>query len=65
MLKDIDATHNRHASIQRTTFAQRRLRARIAAAFRKMCRGVDARTALAQTYAFYRSSRAAWARCLG
>jgi hypothetical protein len=44
--------------------AQRNLRARIAAAFREIARGVDERMAYEQTRDFYRSSRAAWARAL-
>lgn len=40
------------------------LRARIAAAFRKLAHGVDERTAYAQTRDFYRSSGAPWARFL-
>ena len=42
----------------------RRLRARVAAAFRKMAGAVDARTAYRKTKEFYRSSGAAWTRCL-
>jgi hypothetical protein len=51
-----------------TTSARRQtatLRARIAAAFRKIARGVDSRTAQRHTWAFYRSSGNAWSRALG
>jgi hypothetical protein len=59
------ATEGECRSTQAGVLAQRSLRARIAAAFRKIARGVDERTAQAQTQAFYRSSRAPWARWLG
>ena len=40
------------------------LRARVAAAFAKIARAVDARTAHAKTKDFYRSGGAAWTRAL-
>lgn len=40
-------------------------RRRIAAAFRRMARGVDVKTAFAHTKAFYRRAGGAWARSLG
>jgi hypothetical protein len=43
---------------------RRGLRTRVAAAFRRLARGVDARTAIVRTFAFYRSSGKAWARAL-
>jgi hypothetical protein len=39
-------------------------RARVAAAFRKLAHGVDARTAGDRTRSFYRSSGMAWSRSL-
>jgi hypothetical protein len=57
----IPARRNSTPSQKRT---QRNLRARIAAAFQKIARGVDERTAHEQTRRFYRSSGAAWARSL-
>ena len=52
----------------KSTQTQRRtrwsLRARVAAAFREIARGVDERTAHDRTHDFYRSSGADWARCL-
>ena len=53
-----------HDSTSRPKRRQWNLRARIAAAFRKIARGVDERTAYARTRRFYRSSGAAWARAL-
>jgi hypothetical protein len=44
--------------------AERNLRARIAAAFGEIARGVDERTAYEQTRDFYRSSGAPWSRAL-
>ncbi len=41
-----------------------RLRARVAATFRKIARAVDERTANRKTHDFYRSSGAAWTRSL-
>ncbi len=47
------------------TRAAESARSRVAAAFRSLANGVDARTAGARVNAFYRSSGFAWARCLG
>jgi hypothetical protein len=54
----------RRSSTWRWKHAQRNLRARIAAAFREIARGVDERTAYKQTRDFYRSSGALWTRAL-
>ena len=43
----------------------RALRARVAAAFRRMARGVEGKAAYASTVRFYRSGGQAWARQLG
>lgn len=43
----------------------RSYRRRILTGFRTLGHGVDARTARLKMYAFYRSSGADWARCLG
>jgi hypothetical protein len=43
----------------------RRARARVAAAFRKMVRGVRDKTAFARTIAFYRSGGMQWSKQLG
>jgi len=43
---------------------RRTLRARVAAAFRRIARAVDERTAHRKTQDFYRSSGAAWTRGL-
>jgi hypothetical protein len=51
-------------SIQTQRRARRSPRARIAAAFRELARGVDEATARKRTNAFYRSSGADWARRL-
>jgi hypothetical protein len=40
------------------------LRRRVTAAFRAMARGLDSRTAYAQTKVFYRSGRGEWTRGL-
>jgi len=58
------ARSTRRNSTWRWKHAQRNLRARIAAAFREIARGVDERTAYKQTRDFYRSSGAPWARAL-
>lgn len=42
-----------------------RQRRKIAAAFRRMAGGIDAKTAYASTVAFYRASGHGWARQLG
>ncbi len=55
---------DRRNSTQFQKRTQRNLRARIAAAFRDIARGVDERTAHERTRDFYRSSGAAWARSL-
>ena len=47
-----------------SSLGRRKLRARIAAAFRKIARAVDERTAHRVTHSFYRSSGMAWARSL-
>jgi hypothetical protein len=44
--------------------SRRGLRSRVAAAFRRFAHGVDARTAIVRTFAFYRSSGKTWARAL-
>jgi hypothetical protein len=43
---------------------RRTIRASVVAAFRKIAGAVDARTAHRKTKDFYRSSGAAWTRCL-
>ncbi len=43
---------------------RRALRARVAAAFRKIARATDGRTAYRKTLDFYRSSGAAWTLAL-
>lgn len=53
---------------RKSTPTQRRappnLRMRVLAGFRALGHGVDERTARQRAQAFYRSSGAAWARCL-
>jgi hypothetical protein len=41
------------------------IRKRIAAAFRRMARGMDVKTAYARTKDYYRMAGGAWARSLG
>jgi hypothetical protein len=47
---------------QRITKQQRR---RVAAAFRRMARGIEEKAAYAQTIGFYRASGQAWVERLG
>jgi len=52
-------------SIREQIRARSKLRARVAAAFRRIANGVSEQTARARTLAYYRSSGFEWARNLG
>jgi hypothetical protein len=58
------ATSTAYKSTQTQRYTRWSLRARVAAAFREIARGVDERTAHDRTHDFYRSSGAEWARRL-
>ena len=66
-MEDLQMSANPTARTMRPSRRQRpesKARARVAAAFRKIGNGADAKTAYARTTAWYRSSGGHWAHCL-
>ena len=57
-------TRTRKKAATRTKSPERKARATVAAAFRKIGNGADRKTAYERTKAWYRSSGSAWANCL-